>query len=147
MIPVLQQPTASLMPAKFSESPYPSDERCGGIHVSQRQINHYNHVDQSQAHCRCSQTRSYRASHRPRLRKILVLILLMFLVLGAVILAWSMTNVDLFEMVLGSNGDTLSLAKRQSMYLVIIFVGLFLVAVAAIVLSFWCCRGRSHHLL
>ncbi|KAI6156476.1 hypothetical protein EDD17DRAFT_1763968 [Pisolithus thermaeus] len=150
MIPVLQQPTASLMPAKFSESPYPSDKKCGGIHASQRQIDHYNHVDQSKAHCQCSQTPSYRASHKAWLRKILVLILLMFLLLGAVILVWCMTNVDLFEMVLGGDGDAPSLVKRQSsessfkkkkLYLIIIFVGLFLVVVAGIALSFWCCRG------
>lgn len=152
MTPVLQQPTASLMPAQFSDSPYPSsDEKCSGNHASQCQIDYYNnnYADESQARCRCSQAqaRSHRACHKARLRKMLGPILLILLVLGAVILIGCMTHSDLFETVLGGDGDPLSLVKRQSsftsnkLYLIIIFVGLLLVVVAAIMLSFWCCKG------
>ncbi|KAI6116646.1 hypothetical protein EDD16DRAFT_1048682 [Pisolithus croceorrhizus] len=154
MTPVLQQPTASLMPVQFSGSPYPSDEKCGGKHTSQCQIDYYNYVDESQqAHCQCSQARSHRACHKARLRKMLGPILLVLLVLGAVILVWCMTDTDLFETVLGGDGDPLSLFKRQStsssgssftknkLYLIVIFVGLLLVVAAAIMLSFWCCKG------
>lgn len=147
MTPVLQQPTASLMPAQFSDSL--SDEKCGGNHTSQCQIDYYNYADESQARCRCSQAqvRSHRACHTARLRKMLGPILLVLLVLGAVILVGCMTHANFFETVLGGDGDPLSLVKRQSsftsnkLYLIIIFVGLLLVVVAAIMLSFWCCRG------
>ncbi|KAI5991131.1 hypothetical protein EDD15DRAFT_1114939 [Pisolithus albus] len=156
MIPVLQQPTASLMPAKFSESPYPSDEKCSGIRASQCQIDHYNYVDESQARCQCSQTQLYHTSHKAWLRKVLVLILLMLLVLGAIILMWCMTDADSFEMMLGGDSDPVSLVKRKSsestftkkkLYLIIIFVGLFLAVEVAIILSFWCCRGAFENLL
>ncbi|KAI5999163.1 hypothetical protein EDD15DRAFT_137571 [Pisolithus albus] len=141
------QPTASLMPAQFSDSL--SDEKCNGNHASQCQIDYYNYADESQARCRCSQSqaRSHRACHTARLRKMLGPILLALLVLGAVILVGCMTHANFFEAVLGGDGNPLSLVKRQSsftsnkLYLIIIFVGLLLVVVAAIMLSFWCCRG------
>ncbi|KIN99218.1 hypothetical protein M404DRAFT_1004895 [Pisolithus tinctorius Marx 270] len=152
MIPVLQQPTASAMPAHFNDSLYPSDEKCGGAHAFRCQIDYYNYVDESQAPCRCSQARSHRTCHKARLRKMLGPILLTLLVLGGIILVWCMTDMDLFGAVFGGDGDPLSLVKRQSsssgssftnnkLYLIVIFVGLFLVVIAAIMLSFWCCRG------
>ncbi|KAI6023480.1 hypothetical protein EDC04DRAFT_288789 [Pisolithus marmoratus] len=153
MIPVLQQPTASLMPAQFNDSSYLPDEKCSGMHASHCQIDYYNYVDEAQTRCRCSQAPSHRACHQARLRKMLGPILLMLLALGAVILVWCMADVGLFEAVLGGDGDPLSMVKRQSstssgstftqnkLYLIVIFVGLFLVVIAAIMLSFWCCRG------
>ncbi|KAI6162659.1 hypothetical protein EDD17DRAFT_1574017, partial [Pisolithus thermaeus] len=81
-------------------------------------------------------------------------ILLVLLVLGAVILVWCMADTDLFETILGGDGDPVFLIDCESVvsdgfdccpsrvvYLIVIFVGLLLVVAAAIVLSFWCCKG------
>ncbi|KZT40936.1 hypothetical protein SISSUDRAFT_1059834 [Sistotremastrum suecicum HHB10207 ss-3] len=41
----------------------------------------------------------------------------------------------------GSTGNTQSPFIKNKLYLIVVLVGLFLVLIAAIFLSFWCCKG------
>ncbi|KAF8839234.1 hypothetical protein BDN67DRAFT_970375, partial [Paxillus ammoniavirescens] len=74
---------------------------------------------------------------------------LSLLAVGAMLVISCATDINLLDLI-GVGGDSGSiLGKRQTsssftnnkLYLIIIFVGLLLVLVAGIMLSFWCCKG------
>ncbi|KAG1824123.1 hypothetical protein EV424DRAFT_739108 [Suillus variegatus] len=102
--------------------------------------------------CECSSA-SHRACHKSRLRRIILPIALSLLSIGAFLIISHCSEIgDLLE-ALGLNHGHVSgvLDKRQTttgssftskkLYLIIIFVGLVLVLLAAVMLSFWCCKG------
>ncbi|OAX34136.1 hypothetical protein K503DRAFT_468531 [Rhizopogon vinicolor AM-OR11-026] len=103
--------------------------------------------------CECPSS-SHRACHKARLRRVILPIALLLLSLGALLVMSYCSEVsDLLDVLGLGNGHGISLGKRQSttsstssftskkLYLIIVFVGLFLVLIAAIMLSFWCCKG------
>ncbi|KAG2106157.1 uncharacterized protein F5147DRAFT_701245 [Suillus discolor] len=100
--------------------------------------------------CECPSA-SHRACHKSRLRRIILPIALSLLSIGAFLIISHCSEIgDLLE-ALGLNHGHVSgvLDKRQTtssftskkLYLIIIFVGLVLVLLAAVMLSFWCCKG------
>ncbi|KAG2751776.1 hypothetical protein P692DRAFT_20855970 [Suillus brevipes Sb2] len=100
--------------------------------------------------CECPSA-SHRACHKSRLRRIILPIALSLLSIGAfLVISYCSEIGDLLEALGLNHGHGISLEKRQSstssftskkLYLIIIFVGLLLVLLAAIMLSFWCCKG------
>ncbi|KAH7886724.1 hypothetical protein F5I97DRAFT_1807396 [Phlebopus sp. FC_14] len=102
-----------------------------------------------QSICRCSESSSHRACHKERMRRIIGPLVLLALTVGALLALSCLADMDILGLLGVSDGSGISLGKRQTsssftqnkLYLIIIFVGLFLVLVAAILLSFWCCRG------
>ncbi|KAG1743835.1 hypothetical protein EDB19DRAFT_542155 [Suillus lakei] len=99
--------------------------------------------------CECPSA-SHRACHKSRLRRIILPIALSLLSIGAFLVISHCSEMGDLLGALGL-GHGVSLGKRQTttsssftsnkLYLIIIFVGLFLVLLAAIMLSFWCCKG------
>ncbi|KAG6332902.1 hypothetical protein ID866_6189 [Astraeus odoratus] len=140
MAPVSTQPVPSSMPVQVND--FYVDEK----HGQQCELHLVN-----ESSCRCPQSRSHRACHTARLRRMLVPILAVLLALGALLLVWWMSDIDLLDALFG-DGNPLALGKRQSttssgssftnnkLYLIVIFVGLLLVVIAGIMLSFWCLR-------
>ncbi|KAG2346216.1 hypothetical protein BDR05DRAFT_70033 [Suillus weaverae] len=103
--------------------------------------------------CECPSA-SHRACHKSRLRRVILPIALSLLSIGAFLVISHCSEIgDLLGALGLSRGHGVSLDKRQTttsssssftsnkLYLIIIFVGLFLVLLAAIMLSFWCCKG------
>ncbi|KAG2050136.1 hypothetical protein BDR06DRAFT_1011584 [Suillus hirtellus] len=112
------------------------------------------HNDHNLNHpCECPSA-SHRACHKSRLRRIILPIALSLLSIGAFLIISHCSEIgDLLE-ALGLNHGHVGgvLDKRQTtstgnsftnkkLYLIIIFVGLVLVLLAAVMLSFWCCKG------
>jgi len=111
--------------------------------------------------CECSNSdaTSHRACHKSRLRQLLLPAFISVVTIAAIIFV-SCIN-DLIALGVFDSGDgALGLGKRalgardssgtgtgdssfvnNKLYLIIIFVGLFLVLIFAIMLSAWCCRG------
>ncbi|KAL4062446.1 hypothetical protein V8B97DRAFT_1859026, partial [Scleroderma yunnanense] len=140
MAPVSTQPIPSAMPAQFGDVYYDEEK-----HTQQCERHFVN-----TSSCGCSQPRSHHACHKARLRKMLGPIVLVVLALVGILLVWCMSDMDILEAIFAGDGNPLqALGKRQSsssftqnkLYLIIIFVGLLLVVIAAIMLSFWCCKG------
>ncbi|EGN97555.1 hypothetical protein SERLA73DRAFT_184303 [Serpula lacrymans var. lacrymans S7.3] len=104
----------------------------------------------SPSNCECANSASHRTCHKSRLRRILVPALLSLLAVTALFFVACVSDFDVWGVLgMGSGGP---LAKRQSstnqssftqnkLYLIVVFVGLFLVLIAGIMLSAWCCRG------
>ncbi|KAG0706975.1 hypothetical protein DFH29DRAFT_98217 [Suillus ampliporus] len=103
--------------------------------------------------CECP-SRSHRSCHKARLRRIILPVALSLLSVGALLVISYCSEVgDLLGALGLGHGHGISLGKRQTttsssssftsnkLYLIIIFVGLFLVLLAAVMLSFWCCKG------
>ncbi|KIJ19622.1 hypothetical protein PAXINDRAFT_166726 [Paxillus involutus ATCC 200175] len=140
MAPVSTQPIPSLMNV-YTVSSF-GDEK----HPQQCQV----HYDSEQP-CGCADSSSHRACHKARLRKMLLPVALSLLAVGAMLVISCATDINLLDLI-GLGGDSGSvLGKRQTsssssftnnkLYLIIIFVGLLLVLVAGVMLSFWCCKG------
>ncbi|KAF9221177.1 hypothetical protein BS17DRAFT_786019 [Gyrodon lividus] len=137
---VSTQPIPSLM-SVYSVDSFSSEKRS-----QQCQI----HYDSEQT-CQCADSGSHRACHKARLRKMLLPIALSLLAVGAMLVISCTTDIDLLDLIgVGADGSGVSLGKRQTtsssftenkLYLIIIFVGLLLVLIAAVMLSFWCCKG------
>ncbi|KAG2036543.1 hypothetical protein BDR03DRAFT_444613 [Suillus americanus] len=101
--------------------------------------------------CECPSA-SHRACHKSRLRRIILPIALSLLSIGAFLVISQCSEIGDLLGALGLNHGH-ALDKRQTttsstssftskkLYLIIIFVGLFLVLIAAVMLSFWCCKG------
>ncbi|KAF8129834.1 hypothetical protein EV363DRAFT_1219624 [Boletus edulis] len=143
MAPVSAQPLPCSMNAYSVES-Y-NDEKS----ANQCQV----HME-SKTQCCCgseSNPSRHRACHQARLRRFLLPIALLLLGVGATVLISCVYDIDPFDLV--SMGGSNPLGKRQTtsggqssftqhkLYLIIVFVGLALVLVAGIMLSFWCCKG------
>ncbi|KAG6372476.1 hypothetical protein JVT61DRAFT_7577 [Boletus reticuloceps] len=112
---------------------------------------------ESKTQCCCgseSNPSRHRACHQARLRRFLLPIALLLLGVGATVLISCIYDIDPFDLVSMGGGNPLG--KRQTtsggqssftqhkLYLIIVFVGLALVLVAGIMLSFWCCKGKVH---
>ncbi|KAH0835546.1 hypothetical protein J3R83DRAFT_9248, partial [Lanmaoa asiatica] len=107
----------------------------------------------SKGECCCaadSNSTRHRACHQARIRRLLLPIVLLLVAVGATLVVSCVSDIDLFDLVsLGGDVNGSPLGKRQStssftsnkLYLIIIFVGLFLVLIAGVMLSFWCCKG------
>lgn len=107
MAPVCTQPAANAMPAQFCDSYHYDDEKHHPQQCDQHLV--------SDASCRCSQSRSHRACHKARLRKMLAPVALVFLALIALMLVWCMWDMDIAEAIFGGDGNPLyALGKRQS---------------------------------
>jgi len=143
MTPVSTQPLPNSMNAYSVESR--NDEKS----ANQCQI----HLG-SKGQCSCaadSNPGHHRACHQARLRRLLLPVALLLLAVGATLVISCVHDIDLFDLVnLGADVSGSPLGKRQSTessftqnkyYLIVVFVGLFLVLIAGIMLSFWCCRG------
>lgn len=105
MAPVCTQPTASAMPAQFCGSYY-DDEK-----YAQQCEQHF----VSDSACGCSQTRSHRACHKARLRKMLGPIVLVLLALVTILVVWCMSDMGILEAIFAGDGNPLhALGKRQS---------------------------------
>ncbi|KAG2131123.1 hypothetical protein BD769DRAFT_623555 [Suillus cothurnatus] len=100
--------------------------------------------------CECPSA-SHRACHKSRLRRIILPMALSLLSIGAFLIISHCSEIGDLLGALGLN-QGYALNKRQTtsstssftskkLYLIIIFVGLFLVLLAAVMLSFWCCKG------
>ncbi|KAI9566617.1 hypothetical protein HD554DRAFT_2115099 [Boletus coccyginus] len=141
MAPVSTQPLPSSMDA------YSVDEKS----TTQCQI----HLG-SEGQCSCaadSNPARHRACHQAMLRRLLLPVALLFLAIGTTLVISCVSDIDLYGLVnLGAGVSDSPLGKRQSssgessftqdkLYLIVVFVGLFLVLIAGIMLSYWCCRG------
>lgn len=114
----------------------------------------------------------HRSCHKERLRKFLLPVVVLLLAVGATLAISCVYDINLFDLVgLGIDSSSGPLSKRQtssftnnkrefifghmfiivvstqvfsfwSVYLIIVFVGLLLVLIAGIMLSFWCCKGE-----
>ncbi|KAJ6600457.1 hypothetical protein DFH09DRAFT_1271278 [Mycena vulgaris] len=96
---------------------------------------------------------SHNPCHNTRLRRLLVpalLSLLALAALGALLCVLSDAPGDIVEGLFhvkravngdGSNSGTESAFTKNKLYLVVVFVGLFVVVILAVMLSAWCCKG------
>lgn len=119
----------------------------GSIYADEKhpQQCYLHHPDTSS--CECVQPSSHRACHRTRLRRLLVPALLAVLLCGLLAI-WFAMDTSFLDAIFFGQGSPGVLAKRadssftqNKLYLIIIFVGLLLVVIATIMLSFWCCKG------
>ncbi|KAJ8579426.1 hypothetical protein M405DRAFT_835832 [Rhizopogon salebrosus TDB-379] len=142
MSPIACQPATSTMDVY---GPFTTDEK------SSRPCQHDEHNMNFPCECPSS---SHRACHKARLRRVILPIALSLLSVGALLLISYCSEIgDLLGLLGFGHGHGISLGKRQTttsssssftsnkLYLIIIFVGLFLVLIASIMLSFWCCKG------
>lgn len=132
------QPASKTSMDLYNAYHHPIDEKHSQQHQHDSGCQHQHGLE--------SNSPSHRGCHSTRLRQLVVpasLIALAFIAF----MAW--VSYDSMSM-----GDTLGgLVKRQyaqqeesgfvrnKLYLIVIFVGLFLVLVAGIMLSAWCCKG------
>ncbi|KAJ7070390.1 hypothetical protein B0H15DRAFT_114745 [Mycena belliarum] len=96
---------------------------------------------------------SHKPCHNGRLRRMLVPALLAFLalsVLGALFCVFGEGMADPNELVEGlfqvkravdGSGSSESDFTKRKLYLIVIFVGLLVVVILAVMLSAWCCKG------
>ncbi|KAG8215679.1 hypothetical protein J3R82DRAFT_7553, partial [Butyriboletus roseoflavus] len=146
MGPVSTQPLPSSMNAYSVElcNDEKSSNQCQ-IHLS------------SERQCGCSSADSdparHRACHQARLQRLLAPIALLLLAVGATLAISCVSDIDLYDLIsLGADVSGSPLGKRQTssqssftqnkLYLIIIFVGLAVVLIMGIMLSYWCCKGK-----
>ncbi|KAN0078048.1 hypothetical protein V8E55_010105 [Tylopilus felleus] len=145
MAPVSTQPLSSSMSAH-------SVELCNG-EKSANQC-HFHLASKGQCACAADSTSARQRACHTRLRKLLFPIALFLLAVGGTLVISCVYDIDLFDLVnLGADMSGSPLGKRQSvtngqstftrqkLYLIIVFVGLFLVLMGGVMLSYWCCRG------
>jgi len=140
--------------APFSTQPLPNSMNAYSVELynDEKSSNQCTiHLD-SRMHCACaadSNPARHRSCHKARLRQFLLLAVVLLLGVGATLAISYIYDINLFDLVgLGADLHGGLLSKRQSssftnnkLYLIIVFVGLFLVLIAGIMLSFWCCKG------
>ncbi|KAF8575655.1 hypothetical protein K439DRAFT_1664956 [Ramaria rubella] len=101
----------------------------------------------------CDATR-HRDIHQSRLRRLVISsTILLITALTVLFLEFNETESGvigegegLLRRAIGTNntGNSSGFVKNK-LYLIVVIVGLFIVLVAAIALSFWCCRGAFHN--
>ncbi|EIW74180.1 hypothetical protein CONPUDRAFT_147810 [Coniophora puteana RWD-64-598 SS2] len=144
MAPIYYQPALSNSMQLCTQDIEASDEKRPHQCSQEHQL--------SGAPCDCATAGSHRSCHKARLRRFLLPVAISLFVVGGLLVLSCVSEMDFMDLLLG--GDGVVLGKRQTsssgqqssftskkLYLIIVFVGLFLVLIAAIMLSAWCCRG------
>ncbi|KIM43911.1 hypothetical protein M413DRAFT_442977 [Hebeloma cylindrosporum] len=125
-------------PLGFSEK-YSDDHEC-------QQHNPHSCEDQCHQH---STSSNHRHCHNGRLRRLLVPALIALVLLGGALaytcLFHGLSLVGMEDLVARAVTDTASGGEstftKHKLYLIVIFVGLLVVVILAVMLSAWCCKG------
>ncbi|KAJ7458731.1 hypothetical protein B0H11DRAFT_2317459 [Mycena galericulata] len=149
--------TTTIPPCRRSQSPKQPSMVLSGAHenLDEKSPAYYAHSrdddsdTQWSAPARASHTHT--PCHTSRLKRLLPAILLTLLLLsGLLALAYLLGDTDPGELIDGvlhvkravtGSGSGGSSFTRRKLYLIVVFVGLFVVLVLAVMLSAWCCRG------
>jgi len=148
MAPIYYQPALSNSMQLCTQDMAASDEKRPHQCSQEHQL--------SGAPCDCAAVGSHSSCHKSRLRRFLLPVAISLLLVGGLLVLSCVLEMDFMDLLLG--GDGVVLGKRQTsssgqqssftskkLYLIIVFVGLFLVLIAAVMLSAWCCRGAFNN--
>jgi len=147
---VTSQPSSLNSMDVYSECVYPDEKH---LHLACTQDHRQAPSCTSQDCTECTGSQYHNACHKSRLRRLLIPAILSLFTITTLIFLSCLNDLAALG-VFGPDGGVMGMGKRavdtsgsnstlvkNKLYLVIVFVGLLVVIILAVMLSAWCCRG------